>query len=807
MSTASHPSIEKTLRLSIRDFALPVVLKGSLDSHSGLKDKQDVGREIHERIQNERTAEWQDRYQPEKPIQWKFERSGFVFDVQGRMDGILDAEGDRPLIEEIKSTFDLKELRKKIQPLHPYALQLRTYGYLFYLTHAVKPDLQLCLVSSRTGLTDELEVDLNIPAYEEWLEARLQQMVTSAKDSLQRSEQRKKWAASLKFPFPSPRPGQRELIQSIEQGAVDQKHQLLQAPTGLGKTAGVLYPSLRESFSRGQRVIYITPKNTQHAVAEEALDLIASQSEAEIRTLTVTAKSKLCQKAEAICTPRYCEYARNYFDKLHEHKVTQKVCSQQRLKAQDFVELGREYEVCPYELQFEAAATRDLLICDYHYAIQAPSRLTHTVGTEKAGMEGEPILVIDEAHNLPARSMDALSSTLSSKQIEAYFERLEALPAFTRIEMKELLEKAKKTVLSVGQSLQQSMQVDVKVGPFLEVEEEARQLLSRYLETDQEISEKDPVLSFSYMWSDFTEALLLMKEQGQDSPFSSVFLKESRGGDLLRIVCHDASRFLREMHESFSRVIAFSATLKPFHHYLTLGGFDPSQCETQEFLSPFAAKNRKILIIPQASTRYQNRARSGQKIGEAIQRMIALKPGNYMAFFPSFDFLEQVQRTFNPPPGFCVLTQSRNMSRLDIDSVIDHLKSEVMPTVVFAVQGGVLSEGIDFPGNALIGAFIVGPPLPAWNVEMRIRQDYYQKCFGDGAHHASTWPAMAKAIQAAGRVIRTETDRGLIVLFDDRFLTPEFSSSMPKDWYSHSPRELVSNQIVKDIEAFWTGSD
>jgi len=253
-------------------------------------------------------------------------------------------------------------------------------------------------------------------------------------------------------------------------------------------------------------------------------------------------------------------------------------------------------------------------------------------------------------------------------------------------------------------------------------------------------------------------------------------------------------------------VVAFSATLKPFDFYSKLSGLDPERLTTAEFQSPFSKTQRKLMIIPQISTKFSQREQNYEKIADTIARITSLKPGNYFAFFPSFAFLDQVAQLFRPPPGFQVLCQGRNMKTSEIEEILEALRAATIPTVVFAVQGGVFSEGVDYPGKMLIGAFVVGPPLPNFDLEREEMRKYYQEHYSEGFDYAYTYPAMSKAVQAAGRVIRSETDRGLIVMMDSRFLEPSYSKSMPTDWFENGPRELVSKSILKEVAEFWAAT-
>lgn len=252
-------------------------------------------------------------------------------------------------------------------------------------------------------------------------------------------------------------------------------------------------------------------------------------------------------------------------------------------------------------------------------------------------------------------------------------------------------------------------------------------------------------------------------------------------------------------------MVGFSATLKPFEYYARLSGLDPGNVKTEEFQSPFPKEHRKLLIIPQISTKYADRERNYAKIADVLQRIIALRSGNYFAFFSSFKFLDRVLALFQLPQGFIVLKQERDMKTAQVEKVLEHLREGSSPTILFAVQGGTFSEGVDYPGEMAIGAFVIGPPLPAFDLEREQMREYYQKRYQAGFDYAYAIPAMAKAIQAAGRVIRSEVDRGLIVLMDSRFVQPAFSHSLPSDWFESDVSELVSDGILKNVSDFWAG--
>jgi DNA excision repair protein ERCC-2 len=345
-------------------------------------------------------------------------------------------------------------------------------------------------------------------------------------------------------------------------------------------------------------------------------------------------------------------------------------------------------------------------------------------------------------------------------------------------------------------------EIDPPVEHFHEIEGEVRAFLSRYLEADIEIQPRDVVLRLCFYWSEFTEALEFVATPKHDE-FFTTFRPDAQGGGTIRIVCCDAAEMLEAAYDQFDQVVGFSATLKPFDYYAKLSGLNPAEIRTDEFRSPFPKSQRKLLIIPEISTKFSDRERNYEKIAQTIQKVAAVRKGNYFAFFPSFDFMQKVLNRFVAPEGFQVVAQRRDMKAKEIQEVVDHLKSQTVPTLVFAVQGGVFSEGVDYPGETVIGAFVVGPPLPPFELEREKMRKYYDEHYEAGFDYAYTYPAMARAVQAAGRVIRSETDKGIIVLMDSRFLTKNYSQSMPADWFEETPRELVSRSILKDVDLFW----
>ncbi|MBX3019880.1 MAG: DEAD/DEAH box helicase family protein [Bdellovibrionaceae bacterium] len=797
---------KKIIHLPITDFAIPAPRRGSIDAHSGLGRASQAGIEIHQKVQLERAQDFSD-YEAEVAVEHEFETEDYIFRVGGRMDGVFRSEKSFK-IEEIKTSFNIFDLMHKLresQDDHPYCLQLLTYGYIQFQASGRFPELRLHLVSTRNGETADLSLRLNLDEYEAWLKRRLGELVDEAHAEEKRIERRKKAAAAFQFPFERPRPGQVELIQQIEEGMKDAHPMMFQAPTGLGKTIGVMYPTLKEALARGQKLIYITPKNSQHAVAEDAVTRLQEEG-AKLKSLTITAKSKMCMKNEPLCNPDYCEFARDHYTKVSEHRLVEELRKKRKLTAKTFKKIAESHTVCPFELQLDAAADVDTVICDYNYVF-APRSAFGRLAKEGLVIKGKPNLVIDEAHNLPGRAIDMYSPQLSVFALLKLREEGGKLPGKFAGEFLAILNSCIAVVQSCGNPGQaKAHEIEPPIESFMLQDVEVRQFLSAYLASDIEIPARDPVLSLAFSWSEFTGALeYVMRGNEAEGAPRRFFTTYTPNPGTVKITCCDASAFLRESYDDFAQVVAFSATLKPFEYYAKLSGLEGEGLKTAEFVSPFDPVRRKLLVIPQISSKYSERERNYPRIAETIARVVKLKKGNYVAFFPSFDFMERTLAQFEAPEGFRLLRQERFMKRDDVDEVLERLADPAFDHLLFAVQGGVFSEGVDYPGRMLIGAFVVGPPLPSFDLEREKMREYYEKNYQAGFDYAYTYPAMAKAVQSAGRVIRSETDRGLIVLMDNRFLDASYSKSMPSDWFRTHPSELVSNRILAEIREFWEG--
>ncbi|MBU6453673.1 MAG: ATP-dependent DNA helicase [Cyanobacteria bacterium REEB67] len=817
---------KKTIILAVRDFALPVPRTGSIEVNSGYGQifapagsQAARGREIHLSVQKARQKEHA-VYKSEVKLAEKFESESYIFSVSGRMDGFVD--GVQPMIEEIKSSNQPQELAALLREdaHHPYCLQLATYAYILYLERLVAPRCHFVITDSKGEIVDEFDYAFSLDDYKKWLDLRLLELEKEVRSEENRRTRRQSVAQLLKFPFLKPRPFQQELVANLTADLKESANIIVQAPTGLGKTIGVMYPTLIDSLEKGERFIYVTPKNSQHTVAEDAVERLSQTIDGEnvdLYSTTLNAKAKMCLKEEVICNPSYCQYARDYYTKVDQARLVDKLAQIRHLGAEQFKEIGEEYEVCPFELSLDTVQNADVVIGDYNYVF-SPRNILGRLTFSLAKNNEKPNLVIDEAHNLPGRATDYYSRGLSSRELVELGSALSDLGFDIAVEGKKIVSNILFTISTVGRTYNQR-DCKVTLSPLLFESHLAdlQALAGRYVEGKRDSAKgeakpdpkgkgknRDALLSLLNLITDFVEAL---GYEGDEFLHLYIRSKLPDGGieESLRVVCCDASAKLKLAHREFAHVVAFSATIKPFDYFSQLSGLHEEDLKTREYLSPFPPENRKLLIIPQVSTKFSDRAKNYGKIAEAINRIVAVRPGNYFVFFPSYGFLSSVYDKVKllVPESMRLMRQESEMSAARAQELLGSLLAKDKPTLVFAVQGGVFAEGVDYPGDMIIGALIVGPGLPNYNFEREQIRQYYDARYGSGFDFAYVYPAMAKVIQAAGRVIRSDSDRGIIVLMDQRFIEKQYALAMPDDWFDKNASELVSRSIIQDVDKFW----
>ena len=771
---------------SVRDFVLPLVPGGNLDASLSFQLEEDAaaqGTRLHGRIQK-RLAKELPGLQSEQAVAWTFTRGEFECLVRGRIDVLVP--GPAPILEEIKTTFKPKALLRSIEavPQHPFLQQLRMYAWIHAQLEGTVPACRLRVASLLDESETLIDVSFDAMAFSTWVEAQVEGLHAQHLQALAWSAERTAVGERLQFPFDNMRPGQERLLTAVDEALAGQDRLLVQAPTGLGKTAAVLFPGLRKALADDLRLFYLTPRNSQHGVAESFLRRLREAGH-PVRSVTLRAKERVCPQDEVHCHPDACPRAQGYYDRLRESQALDRLAEAGCADSESIRALADEHCLCPFELSLDASRRADVIIGDYNYALSPSSTLVRYFGNEAS--QGLNLLLIDEAHNLPGRAADWFSPALELAQLQALRRAWKGRRTALKAGFQRQLDRCLKLIES-HQGPHRELELDPL--PFLAEEARLRALLAKAAEQGLELAPSHPLVQLFRQWSEFCGVL---RERGEAHLLT--WCPPGR----LQITCVDASRHLAERFAPLAGAVLFSGTLKPFDYYERLSGLAGALRE--EIPSPFPAGNRCLLVVPQISTLYRRRPQEAPRIADFLGKVLPLRHGNYLVFFPSFEFLEQTQPLLDLP-GFQILAQPRRASGEDLDRILEALQRE-RGLVVLAVQGGSLSEGIDLPGDALIGSVVVGPPIPPFDLERRLSKAYFDRTCGEGEAYAYTYPAMAKAIQAAGRVVRGPEERGLIVLLDGRFLEPAYARCYPQDWFRHSPLEGVSAQILADVSGFW----
>lgn len=779
----------KRLKISVTDFAQKNQMVGDIDETASVAQvSTELGMEIHREIQDRRMQEFAD-YQREIALEGRLqETDGVSIHISGRMDGLW-TEGEMTVIEEIKSSMNVRKLLRAIEDEreHPYVLQVKLYGWLFWKQRGIIPRLQLLIVAAGSREEQVMPIHFDPYKFTDWVEQRQAWLAECWKQILGFKVLRKRMAKALRFPLEEKRDAQLELMQAVATACKDKSQLIIQAPTGLGKTAGVMFPLLKAVLRRGDKLFYVTPKNSQLREAEKFLLSLAGPGPKPL-SLIMTAKPKICVNSEVVCTPEACKFAKRHYDKVNANALIEKLRDEVIISRSRLQDLGREYEVCPYELSQQIMPWVDVIVGDYHYAL-APRATLREKAKLPLVQDPKPALAIDEAHNLVERALDWYSHSV------------DLIP-------EDVLTLASKKIRRVMTSINNEMTSCLSTVPpntvirkidrkkFIDLIKSWTSEMPLILEKSNDDDRFKPLILHWFSWLKMAELCQLSEEM--------FFVTKSQSGQSLMMHCANTGILMRETMDKFNVVVAFSATMKPFFYHQSMMGFTDERVVSKEYASPFPARNRRIIAIPQVSTAWRDRPKSLPRIIDVLERVIALKAGNYAAFFPSFELMRQVSCSIKAE-GFELIEQPTTASGTWVQDVVERL-SRSRNILLMAVQGGLLSEGIDLPGDQLIGAFIVGPAVSAITPEREERRRLLALAGSDGFAMTYGYPAIAKSIQSAGRVIRSATDRGIIILLDPRFLTPPYSEGLPSDWVcsKKGTKSLISSSILSDIKSFWS---
>ena len=797
---------KKTVSLGVGDLvAEPLVSVGRV---AGIRmwTRMALGREAHVRHQTAQ-AELHEGYAREIFVRYGTMVDEFGVTIQGRIDGVLQpTNGGRWIIEEVKSVVVPPAVFAKLDAdSYPhYVEQLRLY--CFFIEREQKSALgRLVFVNVADGTSKSIEIRGPFDDCERLIVERVRSLIAQAFDEERRRAKRRKGATELHFPHDKPRQYQDEMIAAVERTLKEGRHLLVSAPSGIGKTAGVLYPAVRHALAHDMRVFFVTSKNTQQQIAVETLRKLGVPTAVAFR-----AREHMCINDTYACREEFCQHLRDFKAKLETSRVIDRLLGERIVLPEAMVEAGRATRLCPFELALLEAERTDVIVCDYNYVFDPQVYFRRFF---QDADYSDAILVIDEAHNLLQRAMDYYSPTLRRGQVLGLMKNLRhverALAEDIKSWLAELDDLFTRTASRRGDEYSQvedSPRADEQKflieSPrlfFDGLKPEFTRLSIRYMldkiNRGRTVPD-DPVDEFFSAFGQFCGVLAMEGEE-----FSYVF--DASADEAVEIVCKDPSRFLAERLTGFHSVIAMSATLSPMDFYRQMLGFEPERTDQVNFPSPFPRENRKIVIVPSVSTTFRYRAANYEKIAGIIATTASARPGNYMALFPSYEFLRSTARYLDIP----AIVQEPGMTDTQRQAVLDALKTNDPPKLVLAVQGGLFAEGVDYPGETLSGVIVVSPALPQVSFERELMRAYYQEHYGKGFEFAYLYPGMNRVIQSVGRLIRTETDCGVAVLVCRRFAEGQYSTLFPADWSKGEEKTLVANDLDAELRQFWSRID
>lgn len=791
--------ITKTLEVSVRELAEGEDGFSRIGFERGEGwHRLGLGAELHARVLKERCAA-NPGYRSEVHLQIRRQVEDWTVLVTGRLDGCIPDGKGGWVVEEFKSAYGpTPESRRANASFERHQRQVLFYCLMWQRLGNQPVAAALVYVDLAGAGETVVPVAYDESSVERELAARLARLLAIAKRSEQSRARKTAAAGNLPFPHHAPRPGQKIMIDAVREALERGDHLLAEASTGSGKTAASLHPALQYGLAAGRQVVFLTAKTLQQQMAVSALRVM--NTDGAFRSQQIRAKEKMCANDRVICHEDFCPYAKSYPEKMERSKILDRLHETQTHFDPDAVFAAAKAEkVCPFETQLELARRADAIVADYNYVFDPGVALRH-LGREDLG---EVILLIDEAHNLPDRARQIFSPELLE-------ETLREVEGKLLLQSEELFDSISGTVGQLSKLLRETAEALPRGEAIAEIEppvEALRRLWKeweprfiRYLSWKHDMklaAPEDVILDLHFAWQRLIATLNLF------GPGFACVVERRQGSLRLAIVCLDPSRPLAPIFRAASSAILFSATLSPIEMTRRMLGLEKDRARSITLPPPFPREHRKVMILPQVKTTFAAREKNFGAIAQLIGQMSDARAGNALVLFPSYQFLEKVAEQL-PPIRARLLVQRPNINEAARRDILTALAAPPAGGILLlAVLGGIYAEGVDYPGELLTGVYIVSPALPQVSFERELLRRYFDETDQAGFEYAYLQPGMTRVIQAAGRLIRNETDRGVIALLCQRFLQEPYVSRLPRDWYEDLPEQLVARQPAEEIRKFF----
>lgn len=780
-----------TQRISVRDLVEFLLRSGDLDRRqsSGRRDAQamQAGSRIHRKLQKQMGS----GYQAEVTLKYQILLEDIPVSVEGRADGIwTDENREEPLvvIDEIKGTY--RDLSRMEAPVEVHLAQAKCYAYIYGQQHGqMRMGVRMIYADLETEELRYFEETYTMEELSGWFRDLMAEYGKWVSFESLWQERRAESLKKLIFPFDY-REGQKDLAVSVYRTIARKKRLFIQAPTGVGKTLSVLFPALK-AMGEGlaSRIFYLTARTITRTVAVDALDLLRQQG-MELKTVVLTAKEKLCVCEKPECDPDHCPRAKGHFDRINQAVYELWTTGPDACTREVILESAERYQVCPFELSLDLAVWVDTLICDYNYVFDPNVSLKRFFAD---GVREDYLFLIDEAHNLVERGREMYSASLEKEA----FLQIKKLLRGKREGLTKALDGCNRYLLTLKRECESGFQILPQVGGFELQLQRLGAELDKYLEQPVPEEIREQVMEFYFSVWNF---LGICDRLDDNYVIYTEFSEE--GHFWLHLYCVRPAENLRQCLDCGTAAIFFSATLLPVNYYkdLLTGNIEDYAVYAK---SPFDPANRLLLVGTDVSSRYSRRgAAEYERMARYIHETVTVKTGNYLVFAPSYQVMEQVADRCVAYEDMECIRQESGMTEEEREAFLKEFEKERNHSLVgFCVMGGIFSEGIDLTEDRLIGALIIGTGLPQVCREREIVKEYFDKKGMDGFAYAYQYPGMNKVLQAAGRVIRTESDRGMILLMDDRFATISYQRLFPREWEQHAYCQVDS--LEGQLQEFW----
>ena len=775
---------EKIIRISVRNLVEFILREGDIDNRkAGLPDKEamQLGGRIHRKIQRQMGSD----YYAEVPLKITVPCEGFAIQIEGRADGIQKT-ADGVVVDEIKGV--LRELEYIEKPVSVHLAQAKCYGYIYGKQQELDSiTIQMTYCQMETEEVKRFQETFSIEELERWFLDIVMQYEKWARFQVEWRQTRDATIKEAEFPYPY-REGQRELVTSVYRTILRKKKLFIQAPTGVGKTMATIFPAVKAvGEGLGDKIFYLTAKTITRTVAEQAFQILKKNG-LQYKVATLTAKEKICFCEKAECNPDVCPYAKGHFDRVND-AVYEMITTMEEMSRENIETQAKKHSVCPFEMGLDVSLWVDAIICDYNYVFDPNAHLKRFFSE---GKKGEYLFLIDEAHNLVERGREMYSAVLYKEE----FLQMKKAVRYESVKLTRQLEGCNQMLLEMKRECQTYKEYN-SISHFALKLLNVMNGLQKLLEEKEQVDEE--VLEFYFHVRNF---LNIYEEVDENYV---IYTELEEGGDFkLKLFCVNPAVKLQNFLSQGNSTVFFSATLLPIRYYKKL-----LSVETDDYAvyahSPFKEANRLLVLGQDVSTKYTRRGyEMYERFAIYIKNVMQAKPGNYLVFFPSYRFMEEVRETFERyrTEEMCCMMQEQNMNEQDREAFLQEFEAEREGSLAgFCVMGGIFSEGIDLTKERLIGAMIVGTGLPQVCNEREILKQYFNRHGENGFDYAYLYPGMNKVLQAAGRVIRTEEDKGVIALLDDRFAGRRYLEIFPREWRKLTYCNVKT--IGEKVEQFW----